>query len=75
MVREALRERFLAVLEALGGSAGNHRLRQQLGWQESTYWAVHASLIDEEAVTPGRGRGGSVALRGKIIAAATAPAP
>ncbi len=73
MVRGALRERFLAILEALGGRAGNHRLREQLGWQEGTYWAVHASLSDEGAITPGRGRGGSVMLGGKMTAGNATP--
>ena len=29
--------RFISTLEAMGGSAGNLRLREVLGWQESTY--------------------------------------
>ena len=62
MVREALRERFLETLEQLGGSAGNARLRGELGWQEDTYQAVRAELVDDALVLPGRGRGGSVAL-------------
>jgi type I restriction enzyme S subunit len=47
MVREALRERFLEVLKDLGGSAGNGRLRDALGWQEETYWSVQAALIPQ----------------------------
>ncbi|HME26680.1 MAG TPA: class I SAM-dependent DNA methyltransferase [Acetobacteraceae bacterium] len=62
MVRESLRERFLETLKASGGSAGNTRLRGELGWQEDTYWAVHAALVEAGEVVAGRGRGGSVAL-------------
>ena len=61
MVREAMRERFLETLKESGGSAGNSRLRSELGWQEDTYWAVHAALVEDGAVVAGRGRGGSVA--------------
>jgi type I restriction enzyme M protein len=64
MVREALRERFLEVLQDLGGSAGNGRLRDTLGWQEDTYRSVHAALIESGEIVTGRGRGGSVALAG-----------
>ena len=71
MVREALRERFLETLGHLGGSAGNARLRGELGWQEDTYQAVRAELVDDALVLPGRGRGGSVALaNGKAAHAA-----
>jgi hypothetical protein len=62
MVRDALRERFLAVLQELGGSAGNGKLREALGWQEETYWQVRDTLVAEGAVNAGRGRGGSVAI-------------
>jgi type I restriction enzyme M protein len=65
MEREALRERFIGVLQELGGSAGNARLRDTLGWQEETYWAVQATLIEDGTITTGRGRGGSVALTGR----------
>ena len=60
----SLQERFVEQLEALGGSAGNGRLREALGWQEETYWQVHQELIDDGTIEPGRGRGGSVALPG-----------
>jgi type I restriction enzyme M protein len=63
MVREALRERFLETLKKSGGSAGNSRLRSELGWQKDTYWTVHAALVEEGAVVAGRGRGGSVGKR------------
>jgi type I restriction enzyme M protein len=57
-------ERFLEVLEALGGSAGNGRLRDELGWQEETYERARDALVETGLITKGRGRGGSVALVG-----------
>ncbi len=65
----AERDRFIAALAELGGTAGNARLRETLAWDEAAYDAVKDALIAEGRVTAGRGRGGSVAL-----AAATAPA-
>lgn len=53
---------FLGALEALGGTAGNGRLRQLLEWDEATYQQVKASLVASRSIVPGRGRGGSVAL-------------
>ena len=64
MVREALRELFIAALKKDGGSAGNARLREALGWNESTYANVKNALIDEGLIKPRRGRGGSVVLAG-----------
>jgi hypothetical protein len=49
-------------LETLGGSAGNGKLQVELGWQDDTYWNVHAALIEDQTITKGRGRGGSVSL-------------
>lgn len=62
MARQSLREKFIAVLTELGGSAGNGRLRDTLGWGEPTYDSVKEELVAEGVVTPGRGRGGSVSL-------------
>ena len=62
MVRENLRQRFVSALESLGGSAGNGRLQAELGWQDDTYWGTHAALIEDNTITKGRGRGGSVSL-------------
>lgn len=59
---EQLIERYIAVLTALGGKAGNQRLLEALDWQDSTYQRVKQQLIDEGRIRPGRGRGGSVAL-------------
>ncbi|MFM7235611.1 MAG: N-6 DNA methylase [Cyanobium sp.] len=55
-------EEFLGALAALGGSAGNGRLRDVLEWEEGSYEAVKAELMARGVVAAGRGRGGSVAL-------------
>jgi type I restriction enzyme M protein len=60
--QEAQQEEFLGALKALGGSAGNGRLRELLGWEEAPYEAVKASLLASGRVRTGRGRGGSVSL-------------
>ncbi|WP_243404176.1 HsdM family class I SAM-dependent methyltransferase [Zavarzinia aquatilis] len=65
----------MAVLGGLGGSAGNGRLREALDWDEAVYNAVKDELIAGGVVTPGRGRGGSVALAGAVEARIAAPAP
>lgn len=62
MVRLALKEKFIASLEELGGSSGNIRLRDSLNWTEATYDAVKEELIQDKRVVSGRGRGGSVTL-------------
>ena len=67
-------DEFLGALTALGGSAGNGRLREVLEWDEASYEAVKAVLIGRGLVVPGRGRGGSVALAGGEGAAA-GPSP
>lgn len=51
---------FVAGLEELGGSAGNGRLRDKLGWDEEFYWRVQGKLVEENKIVPGRGKGGSV---------------
>ncbi|PWR18401.1 N-6 DNA methylase [Zavarzinia aquatilis] len=75
MADQAQRDRFVAVLGGLGGSAGNGRLREALDWDEAVYNAVKDELIAGGVVTPGRGRGGSVALAGAVEARIAAPAP
>lgn len=79
MATQADKDRFLEALAELGGSAGNARLREALGWEEDAYVSVKDALIAEGAVTPGRGRGGSVQLaKGKEKEAAqpaAAPSP
>ena len=60
--QEDLQAEFLGALQALGGSAGNGRLRELLTWEEAPYEAVKASLLASRQLRPGRGRGGSVSL-------------
>lgn len=57
-----LADELLGALTALGGSAGNGRLREILEWEEARYEAVKADLLSRGLIVPGRGRGGSVAL-------------
>ncbi|MGO1069779.1 type I restriction-modification system subunit M [Lysobacter sp. CA199] len=61
-------ERFLSVLESLNGTAGNQRLREELGWQDTTYQRIKQQLIEEGRIRSGRGRGGSVALTTAVSA-------
>jgi hypothetical protein len=61
MARPDIKEDKKKFLQALGKNTyGNGALRKALGWAESRYWKVHASLIEDERITKGRGRGGSV---------------
>jgi type I restriction enzyme M protein len=55
---------FLGALKALGGSAGNGRMRDLLGWEEAEYETVKAALLSAGTLVTGRGRGGSVSLAG-----------
>jgi type I restriction enzyme M protein len=64
---------FMGALAALGGSAGNGRLRSILEWDEDTYEAVRSELVSTGLVIPGRGRGGSVALNDGSTADQAAP--
>ena len=75
MAGQARKDRFLAVLTELGGSAGNGRLREALQWAEATYNGVKDDLVAEGVVVLGRGRGGSVSLadKGEIAAEAAPP--
>jgi len=63
-------DEFLGALTALGGSAGNGRLREVLEWDEASYEEVKAALVGRGLIVPGRGRGGSVALAGEGVAPA-----
>ena len=57
---EVLADELLGALTALGGSAGNGRLRETLEWDEASYEAVKADLLSRRLNVSGRGRGGSV---------------
>ena len=59
---DELHDDFLGALAALGGSAGNGRLREVLEWDETTYDTVKTLLLNRGLIVPGRGRGGTVAL-------------
>ena len=73
MGAEHQQQDLLGALEALGGSAGNGRLRELLGWDETSYDAVKAQLLASGTLVPGRGRGGSVSLASGDRAAQPAP--
>lgn len=75
MTKQALRDKFIAVLTELGGSSGNGRLRETLGWTDANYDTVKEELIAEGAVAPGRGRGGSVSLAATEMVAAAQKKP
>jgi hypothetical protein len=54
---------FLEHLKKLGGSSGNARLREALGWEDPEfYWKVQGKLVEDGRIVPGRGQGGSVRL-------------
>jgi hypothetical protein len=55
-------KKFVKTLRKLGSAAGNGALRTALGWSETRYWKVHASLFAAAKIIKGRGRGGSVSL-------------
>jgi type I restriction enzyme M protein len=62
MDADLAQQEFIGALQAIGGSSGNGRLRELLGWGEADYESVKAALIATGQITPGRGRGGSVAM-------------
>ena len=66
MADQAQKDRFLAALTELNGSAGNGRLREVLQLDEAVYNAVKNELVAEGVVSLGRGRGGAVSLVGAI---------
>lgn len=72
-----LADELLGALTALGGSAGNGRLRETLEWDEASYEAVKADLLSRRLIVAGRGRGGSVALAdgSKLEASGNGQAP
>ncbi len=62
MASQEQHDKFIRVLTALGGTAGNIRLRDELRWSERTYDDVREGLLTSGRITKGRGRGGSVSL-------------
>ena len=75
MTRQALRDKLVRTLEGLGGSAGNGKLRVELGWAEDTYAKVKEELVAEGVLRRGAGRGGSVSLVDEAAPAAPAKKP
>lgn len=43
-----------------GSTIGNHKARNQLGWEEEKYWAARDALVDRGMISRGVGRGGTV---------------
>lgn len=68
-------ERFIHTLETLGGSAGNQKLRDALGWEITTYDSIKAQLLAQGRIMAGRGRGGSVSLSTAAQAASASSSP
>ena len=68
-------ERFIHTLESLGGSAGNQKLRDALGWEMTTYDSIKAQLLAQGRIMAGRGRGGSVSLSGTAQDESAASSP
>jgi type I restriction enzyme M protein len=62
MDADLAQQEFIGALQASGGSSGNGRLRDLLGWSEADYESVKAALLATGQITNGRGRGGSVAM-------------
>jgi type I restriction enzyme M protein len=62
MSRPTINDDRKKFLSALGRTTvGNGALRKELGWNETRYWKVHSSLLEDARIIRGRGRGGSVA--------------
>jgi type I restriction enzyme M protein len=51
------REAFLGALRGLGGSAGNARLRETLGWTDDTYDETKQALIADGQIVAWSGPG------------------
>jgi hypothetical protein len=63
-VTDELRQSLLSTLSSLGGSKGNQSLREDLGWDEATYFVVKNDLVNAGRLLSGKGRSGSVSLPG-----------
>jgi type I restriction enzyme M protein len=50
---------LVAAVREMGGSGGNIKLREKLGWDEAAYDAVRDQAIAAGKVKAGSGRGGS----------------
>lgn len=79
---EHLINQLVNTVTAAGGSAGNQKLVQILGWSQTDYEWVRDYLIQQGTLRQGRGRGGSVQLadekeksKAKKLVATTEPKP
>ncbi len=54
------RQQLLAAVPETGDTISNKRLREKLGWDLETYQAVKETLVHDETLEVGRGRGGTV---------------
>lgn len=54
------KETLLKHVPQNGLSIGNVTLRKQLRWDEERYWQTRDALVDEQKISLGRGKGGSV---------------
>jgi hypothetical protein len=59
---EEREKELLALLVQQGGSVGNIRTPDMLGWETAQYEGVKRSLLDRKLIIEGRGRGGSIKL-------------
>jgi len=55
-------EKLLSALRELGGSSGNKRLKESLGWETDYYYEVRNRAESQGLVARGRGKGGSTRL-------------
>lgn len=53
---------FLETIRSVGNSSGNQSLRSTLGWDESSYDRIKSSLVAQNLIIPGKGKGGSVKI-------------
>ena len=54
-----------------GGGLGNRKAQKLLSWSDEVYQTMKAALIDDNLITPGRGRGGSIILKESIESSST----
>jgi type I restriction enzyme M protein len=62
MAHKGQLEALIAAVREMGGSGGNIKLREKLGWDGAVYDAVRDQAISAGNLVAGRGRGGSVRL-------------
>jgi hypothetical protein len=55
-------EKFLEVLQELGGVATNKLMLEKTGWEKVEYLSVRDALVADKKIKLGKGRGGSVQL-------------